>query len=299
MEQFFSLTLTKLPEWLSEWGERADGVHWEVMDAVAADLWTLGCVVTMTAIWRWNVNRKYPEAGMAMTITDYPLTSDSSPKLAIVTKIINRMRDTGGKDTWVHEGVSRVDFFDGGSRGNPGPGGSGSVIVEVTQHDEQNRVVWAAATSLAKKTTTNNLAEFIGLHRLLQRATELGWRGLHIVGDSALILRLMRNRQCPKSRNLQYWYREARRLADKCDVSSWNHHYRCHNKMADWLANVAMDNKRSKVWVPHMAQGVDHLMEGFQNFMTGDMQRWMNMQQRVSEEEEGRVTGEKVTTRRA
>ncbi|KAG1688749.1 hypothetical protein DVH05_003185 [Phytophthora capsici] len=59
-----------------------------------------------------------------------------------------------------------------------------------------------------------------------------------------------------------------------------------------------MGTKRSTVWVPHTAQDVDPLMEGIQNFMAGDMQRWMNTQQRVSDEEEGRVSGEKVTTRR-
>ena len=36
-------------------------------------------------------------------------------------------------------------------------------------------------------------------------------------------------------------FREARALADDLEVSSWGHHYRAYNKMADRLANIAMD----------------------------------------------------------
>jgi ribonuclease HI len=66
-----------------------------------------------------------------------------------------------------------------------------------------------------------------------------------VVGDSAMILRLMRTRTAPKARKLQHWYSLTSRLADICQVASWSHHYRAHNKMADSLANVAMDEKRS------------------------------------------------------
>jgi len=56
----------------------------------------------------------------------------------------------------------RIGFFDGGSRGNPGPGGSGSVIIQKEAVSGGLAVAWAAATALSCPTMTNNVAEFVG-----------------------------------------------------------------------------------------------------------------------------------------
>ncbi|GMF34938.1 unnamed protein product [Phytophthora fragariaefolia] len=53
-------------------------------------------------------------------------------------------------------------FFDGGSRGNPGPGGAGSVILQVGGSKATARILWMASVSYAHK-TTNNIAEYHGL----------------------------------------------------------------------------------------------------------------------------------------
>ncbi|KAF1789644.1 hypothetical protein GQ600_8383 [Phytophthora cactorum] len=68
---------------------------------------------------------------------------------------------------------------------NLGPGGRGSVTVEHQAPRQTHRLIWMAAPSLELKSTTNNTAEFIGLHRLLQQAVTKRWKGIHIVGDSA------------------------------------------------------------------------------------------------------------------
>ncbi|KAG6944324.1 hypothetical protein JG687_00017928, partial [Phytophthora cactorum] len=36
------------------------------------------------------------------------------------------------------------------------------------------------------------------------------WKGIHIVGDSAMILGLMRQRKSPNERKMQHWYRLTR-----------------------------------------------------------------------------------------
>lgn len=54
-------------------------------------------------------------------------------------------------------------FFDGGSRGNPGAGGSGSIVVRVDAFGDRPVIVWAAAMSLASASTTNNQAEYFVL----------------------------------------------------------------------------------------------------------------------------------------
>ncbi|OWZ21230.1 reverse transcriptase [Phytophthora megakarya] len=142
------------------------------------------------------------------------------------------------RDVRVDVEVTRVLIFDGGSRGNSRPGGSGSVVVEVLDVHERVRPVWAAATSLANKGTTNNVAEFVGL-------LEQKWKRMHVVGDSAMVLSMIQRRKQPKVKRLLHWYRLTRRLADLCEVQSWTLHHRQHNKIADWLANYAMDNRAS------------------------------------------------------
>ncbi|KAG2766882.1 hypothetical protein Pcac1_g21678 [Phytophthora cactorum] len=110
----------------------------------------------------------------------------------------------GRLSTAVTDGLTttkaKIGFFDGGSRGNPGPGGSGSVIVEYDYATKTCRPLWIASTSLAHQATTNNVAECVGLQRLLQRAVDSKWRDFHIVGDSALVLRMMRLKQPSKTK---------------------------------------------------------------------------------------------------
>jgi ribonuclease HI len=116
---------------------------------------------------------------------------------------------------------SRV--FRWGSRDNPGPGGSGSMVVQRMPDGQGWRPIWAAATALAQCETTNNVAEFVGLQRLLAHAVQRGWANLHVVGDSEMILRMMRIRKAPKAQRLKHWYHVTSQLADRCQVASWTH----------------------------------------------------------------------------
>ncbi|KAF1314899.1 Cathepsin-like aspartic protease a1, partial [Globisporangium splendens] len=61
-------------------------------------------------------------------------------------------------------------FFDGGSRGNPGPGGTGSIIVRVHKDSHTARLIWAASMAYSRKDTTNNFAEYWGLIHGLREA---------------------------------------------------------------------------------------------------------------------------------
>ncbi|KAG4041309.1 hypothetical protein PC116_g9628 [Phytophthora cactorum] len=49
-------------------------------------------------------------------------------------------------------------FFDGGSSGNPGPGGCGAVIGKIATTAAATEVCWIASIPHAHKSTTNNLA---------------------------------------------------------------------------------------------------------------------------------------------
>jgi ribonuclease HI len=96
--------------------------------------------------------------------------------------------------------------------------------------------------SKAHRSTTNNQAEYHGL----RAAAAHRWPILEVVGDSALILGQMRDyRPPPRNARLLRLYTQARRLADQLAVRHWTHHVRAHNKMADLLANLAMDTRTS------------------------------------------------------
>ena len=135
-------------------------------------------------------------------------------------------------------------FFDGGSRGNPGPGGAGAVIVRVHDHACFD-ACWVGSTSLAAATTTNTTAEYDGLISGLRAARERGWAPLHVIGDSAMIIRQLRHHRAPRAAHLAIRFGAAHELSDATRVASWSHHYRRYNKCADAAANLAMDTRAS------------------------------------------------------
>ena len=166
-----------------------------------------------------------------------------------------------------------ICFFDGGSRGNPRPGGAGSVIVKVNRSTRAAHIIFCTCMSYGARTTTNNVAEYWGLIHGLRYALDHKLRPLHVVGDSTLILTQVETHRPPKAAHLQPLYLQARRLASDHGVTSWRHHLREFNKMADAAANVAMEDKASiQCAAPELRTDVDHI----HNFLTGDVTHWFN-----------------------
>ena len=79
----------------------------------------------------------------------------------------------------------------------------------------------------------------------LRYAKVSGYSPLHIVGDSVMVLSQLRTHHPSQKSSLVPLFWEARALADDLEVSSWGHHYRTYNKMADRLADIAMDTAAS------------------------------------------------------
>lgn len=137
-------------------------------------------------------------------------------------------------------------FFDGCSKGNPGRSGAGAVIyyndnpvdgVGVGVGDE----LWAEASFVGLK-ETNNVAEYTGLIRGLERAVEIGIRRLTVKGDSKLIIEQMKGNYQVKSANLMLHYSKAKKLASATnfDKIDFIHVYRNENKRADELSNQGL-----------------------------------------------------------
>jgi len=126
--------------------------------------------------------------------------------------------------------------FDGGSRGNPGPAGAGVVL----RADDGAPLV-AVGRFIGR--ATNNVAEYRALIAGLEKAIELGATRLDVFGDSELIIRQMTGRYRVKHPDLVPLHRKAAELAARIGEVRFEHNLRHHNRLADRLANLAMDRR--------------------------------------------------------
>uniref|UniRef100_K3X6V9 RNase H type-1 domain-containing protein n=1 Tax=Globisporangium ultimum (strain ATCC 200006 / CBS 805.95 / DAOM BR144) TaxID=431595 RepID=K3X6V9_GLOUD len=173
--------------------------------------------------------------------------------------------------------VAYLLFFDGGSRSNPGPGGSGSIILQVDIDMGRTTIVWVASMSYSHSTTTNNMAEYCGLLMVY---------GTHTTINASLSISMIIRQQTPhvppKKARLALLYHKTKRYANAMRISSWAHHFRAYNKMADMAANHAMNRVMSSQY-PFPTTRIEG--DKIQQYMENDVGHWFNMahgQQRAS-----------------
>ena len=126
-------------------------------------------------------------------------------------------------------------YCDGGSRGNPGVAGSGSVV-----YDADGETLGEIAYVVGKK-STNNVAEYYGLIRGLEACREVGATRVDVFMDSKLVVEQMTGRWKIKHPDMQKLAREVRDLASSFEKVTYTWVPRAKNKKADELSNVAMD----------------------------------------------------------
>lgn len=130
---------------------------------------------------------------------------------------------------------------DGGSRGNPGPSGSGAVII--------NRGSGELLVEIAEfiGVATNNVAEYRALLAAVREALALDPEcHLEVRMDSKLVIEQMAGRWKIKHPDMQALAIKIHQLlAGKNVTFTWIP--REQNSQADALANRAMDNKRSEI----------------------------------------------------
>jgi probable phosphoglycerate mutase len=130
-------------------------------------------------------------------------------------------------------------YGDGGSRGNPGPAGSGAII-----RNEAGETVGTVSEFLG--TTTNNVAEYTAVLRALELlASMLEEKAkeaeVHVRMDSMLVIRQMKGEWKIKHPNMKPLAARVGELVRLFGDVSFEHVYREYNKDADRLANEAMD----------------------------------------------------------
>ena len=124
---------------------------------------------------------------------------------------------------------------DGGSRGNPGPAGYGSVVWSA------DRSIVLAESKQAIGKATNNVAEYRGLIAGLEEAAKLQASEVAVSMDSKLVVEQMSGRWKVKHPDLAELHAQARALASRFDRISYSWIPRAENSHADRLANDAMD----------------------------------------------------------
>ena len=125
-------------------------------------------------------------------------------------------------------------YFDGGSRGNPGPAAVGWVLVT------SDGVVAEGADRIGR--ATNNRAEYEALVRGLEAAADYGFSELAIRGDSQLVVRQVRGEWEANDPDLREKRLRARELLAAFDERSIDHVPREINSRADELVNEALDD---------------------------------------------------------
>ncbi len=126
-----------------------------------------------------------------------------------------------------------VLYFDGCSKGNPGPGGAGAVLYY------KGEEIWGASKFVGIR-STNNTAEYGGLILGLQEAIVREIRDLTVRGDSQLVIKQMRCEYKVKSEKLLELYEKSKSLSEYFENISFEHVYRDKNKRADELSNMAL-----------------------------------------------------------
>ncbi|HVT49319.1 MAG TPA: ribonuclease HI family protein [Vicinamibacterales bacterium] len=132
------------------------------------------------------------------------------------------------------ETTSVVVNIDGGARGNPGPAGWGVVV-----STEGGDILAELAGALPH--ATNNVAEYHGLLAALDWCADHGAARVHVRSDSLLLVQQMRGVYKVKNEGLKPLHARARLVADRVGRVTYEHVRREFNRVADGLANRAMD----------------------------------------------------------
>ncbi|MFB6127665.1 MAG: ribonuclease HI [Halolamina sp.] len=124
-------------------------------------------------------------------------------------------------------------YFDGASRGNPGPAAVGWVVVT------GDGIVAEGGETVGR--ATNNQAEYEALIRGLEGAADYGLSEVDVRGDSQLIVKQVRGEWDANDPELREKRVAVRKLLDRFDRWSLEHVPREINDRADDLANEALE----------------------------------------------------------
>jgi ribonuclease HI len=131
------------------------------------------------------------------------------------------------------KGRKMILYCDGASRGNPGPGAYGYVLLE------EGEVVFSKGAGMG--VVTNNVAEYEGLLKGLEKSLELGATEIIIRSDSQLLVRQLLGQYKVKAPHIIPLVQKAKTLLASFKKIEVTHIPREENTLADALCNEALD----------------------------------------------------------
>jgi ribonuclease HI len=134
-------------------------------------------------------------------------------------------------------GVTQVTLaIDGAARGNPGQAGAGAALL-----DSHGNVLAERSQYLGR--ATNNEAEYQALIFGLKLARERGFSKLSIQTDSELLANQIKGSYRIKEPRLKKLFVQAQELLSQMEKWDIQAIPRVQNRLADRLANLAIDNQ--------------------------------------------------------
>ena len=123
---------------------------------------------------------------------------------------------------------------DGASRGNPGPSGIGYCI-----HDSSGQITEKGGEFIGF--ATSRLAEYYAMRKGVERAIELGYKTVHFISDSLMVVNQLSGIFAVKNQDIMPIYRDILQKLEHFDEVSFTHVPRAQNAIADSEANAAID----------------------------------------------------------
>lgn len=126
-------------------------------------------------------------------------------------------------------------YFDGASRGNPGPAGVGYVVV-----GENGEVLKRGGEFIGF--ATSRIAEYYALREACEQGVELGLKRVRFIGDNLMVINQMNGIYQVKNQDLMQVHDDILKLISKFDKVAFEHVKRGNNAEADAEANKVIDD---------------------------------------------------------
>lgn len=134
--------------------------------------------------------------------------------------------------------MEAICYTDGASRGNPGKAAIGVVIIH-----QATKTTHKFSKFLGNK-LTNNYAEYSAVIFCLERLIEAKIQTFELRADSELLIKQINGDYRVSSKNVIPLYRKVMELLKNFKTYSFVHIRRTYNKLADKLANEALDKEK-------------------------------------------------------
>ena len=129
---------------------------------------------------------------------------------------------------------SATIYFDGASRGNPGPSGVGYVVI-----GENGEIIKRGGEFIGF--STSRMAEYFALKEACEQGIELGLKRVRFIGDNLMVINQMNGVFQVKNQDLMTVHEDVLKLIAGFDKVAFEHVKREENVEADLEANKAID----------------------------------------------------------